>query len=71
MKQFLRNLADVLDGLTAIAAAGSICFVLYSFKSLETGPEFMQIGLFSLMLPVIPYCLAGAVHRIWQRFPAD
>lgn len=63
----LRSIADALDIIAALFAVGAIVFFLANFATVETGPEFMQIGLFSLMLAVIPYCLAGAIHRIVSR----
>lgn len=69
MKEVLRNLTDVLDGLAALAALGAVAFIFKSLGSIKTGPEFMQIALFATTLAVVPYCLAGAVHRIWARFP--
>lgn len=67
MKNVLHTLADVLDALAVLGALGGLWFFLANFTSIETGPELIQIALVSTMLAVVPYCLAGAVHRIWSR----
>lgn len=68
VKHFLRSAADALDILSLLCSAGAVIFVLNAFGTLDTGPAFMQIATFGIMLAVIPYCLAGALHRIVVRF---
>ena len=67
MQRFMAGLADILDGVAALFALGAILFFLANFGGVETGPEFIQIAVFSLLIAVIPYCLAGAIHRIYTR----
>lgn len=67
MKHGLRIVSDVLDVISALATIGAVVFLFATAHEVTTGPIFMQYGLFSLMLAVIPYCLAGAVHRMWKR----
>lgn len=59
--------ADVLDSVAMIMAVLAVGFVFYSLPTVKTGPEFIQIGLAALMLAIIPYCLAGAFHRMLAR----
>jgi hypothetical protein len=68
VKAFFRNLADVLDGLAFIACFGAVWLFMSNLATVKTGPEFMQIGLLTLAIAIVPYCLAGAAHRIWSRF---
>jgi hypothetical protein len=63
----LKSLADAMDMLSALFSIGAVVFVLINMDSIDTGPQFMQIGLASLMLAIIPYCLAGAFHRLASR----
>lgn len=63
----LKAFADALDILAAIAAVGAIVFLFANLPSVESGPAFIQIGMFSLLIGVIPYCIAGAFHRLWSR----
>lgn len=63
----MKTMADVFDGLAVAGAIGAVAFFFISLPDLGSGPEFLQVGLFCLMLAIIPYCLAGAVHRMWQR----
>jgi len=63
----MRLLANVLDIVAAIMAVLAVLFAVGAAPTISNGPEFVQIALFSLMLAIIPYCLAGAVHRLVQR----
>ena len=67
MKHFMKTIADVLDIIAMLGALYAAWFVLSSILTIETGPEFMQIGLAGLVIAVIPYCLAGAFHRAVVR----
>lgn len=67
MRKTLLVVADLLDVAAALAAIGATYFFVVNFASVKTGPEFMQIGLFSLAVAIIPYCLAGAIHRLVSR----
>lgn len=63
----MRTLADVLDGLAALFALAAVAFFFITIGTLGMGPVFAQNALFCLLLAVVPYCLAGAVHRIIAR----
>jgi hypothetical protein len=63
----MRRVADFFDLLAALGAIGAAWFLFKNLPTVETGPEFVQIGLMALLLAVVPYCLAGAIHRIWRR----
>lgn len=63
----MRTLADVLDGFAAVMAVLAVVFFFWSMTMTDTGPELMQIGLVTLLIAVVPYCLAGAVSRMVSR----
>lgn len=63
----MRTLADVLDGIAALSALGAIAFFFITIGTLGMGLVFAQNALFCLLLAVVPYCLAAAVHRIVAR----
>ena len=67
MRSFLLSIADALDVIAALGALGAVVFFFASLSSIDTGPEFVQVALFALLLAIIPYCLAGAIHRIVAR----
>lgn len=68
MRSFLLALADALDAIAMICAVAAIPLVFYGLRSVETGPELIQMLLLGLTLAVVPYCLAGALGRICARF---
>lgn len=63
----MRLLVDLADAIAAVAAAGAAVLFFYSLPTLDSGPEFMQVGMLCLMAAIIPYCLAGALHRLYSR----
>ena len=67
VKHFLKSVADVLDVISMLCSLYAGYFVISSMGTVETGPEFMQIGLGGLVIAVVPYCLAGALHRAVVR----
>lgn len=67
MKHIFGYVADAFDIIAALCAAGAAWFFLASVVSVESGPAFLQLGLLALVIAVVPYCFAGALHRIWRR----
>jgi hypothetical protein len=63
----MKTAADVLDMFATAMAILAVVFFFYSLPTIDTGPEFIQIGLACLMMAIIPYCIAGALHRLWVR----
>lgn len=63
----LKSLVDAMDVVAMVLAAVAIVFLFVVLPTASTQPEFMQLGLFSLMLAIVPYCIAGALHRIYIR----
>ncbi len=67
MREIMRSIALVLDGFTMIGAVCSLVLICRSMNDLSTTSEFLHVAAFALLLTVIPYCLAGAYHRIYSR----
>lgn len=63
----MKLLADVLDSIVAAAALLAAAIFIYGLANATSGPDFVQTSLFALSLAILPYCAAGAVHRMWQR----
>lgn len=67
MKNFMKTVADVLDIIAILGALFAAWFVFTNMGDFSSGTEFIQIGLFGLVIAAIPYCLAGAFHRCVVR----
>lgn len=63
----MKALADILDTVAAGMAVLAALFVAASFPTITTGPEFLQIVVFGLLLAIVPYCFAASFARIAQR----
>jgi hypothetical protein len=67
MRKFVRNLADVFDGLAVLAGAVAIGFLFISLPLVEGAVGVIQVAALAIMIAAVPYCMAGALHRIWLR----
>lgn len=68
MRGWFASLADALDVLAVLGGIGAIIWFMSALGTVETGPELIQVLLLGLALAIVPYCVSGAVHRIWQRW---